>query len=259
MAAEVQQGVGRAAAVLEAIASATGGPPRASDISRATGLGASTIARMLTTLEELGYVARVDNGYAIGTAVMSLSSRGLNQYPIHRESRTPVQELAQRTGFSANVAVRVGDRAVYLSHAEGERARKSHTMVGLGQPLHASALGKCLLLGLSPQERRELLGDTLAKYTVNTIGDHEALDAELERVSRDGFATEDQELALGRLCVAAPIRDATGRAVGAISLSGRLTLMREYGLERLQEDTVESADRISVALGLISAVPPTSA
>lgn len=258
MAVEVQQGVGRAAAVLEAVANATGGPPRASDISRATGLGASTIARMLTTLEELGYVSRVDSGYAIGAAIMSLSSRGINQYPIHRESRAPVQELAQRTGFSANVAVRFGDRAVYLSHAEGERARKPHVMVGLGQPLHASALGKCLLLGLSSQERRDVLGEELPKYTVNTITDHVALDAELERVSRDGFATEDQELALGRLCVAAPVRDATGQVVGAISLSGRLTLMRDYGLDRLREDVVESADRISVALGLISAVPPGS-
>src|SRR5690606_36988055 len=149
---------------------------------------------------------------------------------------------AQRTGFSANVAIRVGDRVVYLSHAEGQLARKSHAMVGLGQPLHASALGKCLLLGLSAQERRDLLGDELPKYTVNTIGDHESLDAELENVSRDGFATEDQELALGRLCVAAPIRAATGRAVGAISLSGRLTLMPDDGLDRLREDVVESAD-----------------
>lgn len=255
MAAEVHQGMGRAAAVLTAIGAATDGPPRASDIARATGLGPSTMARLLTSLEELGYVRRVGDtpGYTIGSAILRLASEGLNQHPVHREARAITQELAHRTGFSANVAVRDGDRLIYLCHFEGDRAQKSHSMVGMSQPLHASALGKCLLLDTDAAERRELLGD-LPAFTANTIADHDALTAELARVRAAGSAVEDGELALGRLSVAAPVRDATGAVVAAISISGRLTLMREYGFEALTEDVIEAADRISVGLGLISVV-----
>lgn len=257
MATEVQQGFGRAASVLAVIGASTTGPMRASDIARATGLGPSTVARLLATLDELGYVAKVGEmpGYTIGTTVLRLASEGLNQNPVHRESRAIAQEVATRTGFSANVAVRDGDKLIYLCHFEGRHAPKSHTMVGMSQPLHASALGKCLLLETEEAERRELLGD-LPTYTAGTIGTHEALTRELERVRRAGSAVEDQELALGRLGMAAPIRDSGGGVVAAISLSGRLTLMREHGIDLLTEDVVEAADRISVGLGLITAVAP---
>ncbi|WP_105565761.1 IclR family transcriptional regulator [Microbacterium halophytorum] len=260
MAGEVQQGFARAASVLAAIGGSASGSMRGSDIARATGLGPSTITRLLATLTELGYVAKEPDGagYAIGTTVLRLASEGLNQSPVYRQSRAIAQELAHRTGFSANVATRDGDQLIYLSHFEGAHARKDHSMVGMGQPLHASALGKCLLIGTDDAERRELLGD-LPAYTEHTIASHDALTQEIARVVRKGSALEDQELALGRVCVAAPIRGAHGGVVAAISVSGRLSLMREAGLDALTEDVIEAADRISVGLGLITAIAPRSA
>lgn len=257
MAGEVQQGFGRADAVLAAIGGSTSGTMRGSDIARATGLGASTITRLLATLSELGYVARSPegSGYTIGPTVLRLASEGLNQSPVYRQSRAIAQELAHRTGFSANVAVRDGAHLVYLSHFEGEHARKDHSMVGMGQPLHASGLGKCLLVDTDEPERRALLPE-LPAYTEHTITTHDALSREIARVARAGSAIEDQELALGRVSAAAPIRDAHGGIAGAISISGRLSLVRDAGIETLTEDVIEAADRITVGLGLITAVAP---
>jgi IclR family acetate operon transcriptional repressor len=257
--AEVQQGLGRAAAVLAALGASTSGPLRASDLSRATGLGASTMARLLGTLEELGYVRKLPDtqGYTIGHAVLALASAGLNQNPVHREARAPAQELAQRVGLSVNVAVADATSAIYLCHFEGHLAPKSHTMVGLRQPIHASALGKALLLGSSADERRALLGEgPFPRFTAHTLTTHDALTADLAASAERGSCIEEQELALGRLCVAAPVRDATGRVVAAISVSGRLSVMRTHGVDALGEDVIETADRISVGLGMISAVPP---
>lgn len=260
MAGEVQQGFGRAASVLAAIGGSTSGTMRGSDIARATGLGASTITRLLATLTELGYVAKSPegSGYTIGPTVLRLASEGLNQSPVYRQSRAIAQELAHRTGFSANVAVRDEGHLMYLAHFEGEHARKDHSMVGMGQPLHASALGKCLLIDTDEAERRELLPE-LPAYTEHTITTHDALTREVERVGRAGSALEDQELALGRVCVAAPIRDAHGDVAAAISISGRLSLVRETGIDALTEDVIEAADRITVGLGLITAVAPRRA
>lgn len=257
MPAEIQQGIGRAAAALSAIGAATSETVRASDVARAIGLGASTTARLLASLEELGYVRRdpATGFYSIGTAILELASHGLNQNPVHREARAAAQELAQRIGLSVNVGVRDGTSVVYLCHFEGALAPKSHTMVGMRQPLHASALGKCLLLDLTEEERRDQLGDDLPAYTANTITDHAALTAELTAAAARGVCVEEQELALGRSGLAAPIRDATGGVVAAISVSGRLSVMRERDQDTITEQLIETADRISVGLGLITAVP----
>ena len=229
MSAEVQQGIGRAASVLTALAESKTGPLRASDIARATDLGASTIARLLGSLEELGYVSRIPDSqsYTIGAAILALASNGLNQNPLHRESRAAAQELAHRVGLSVNVGVREGSSFIYLCHFEGAKAPKSHTMVGLKQPLHASALGKCLLIDMAPDERRAILGDDpLPRYTANTIATHEDLTEELNRITLVGTSTENQELALGRFCIAAPIRD-----------SGRRRRRRHLHLRQAQRDS----------------------
>jgi DNA-binding IclR family transcriptional regulator len=247
------QSVERAVAVLEALGSAEHGPVRASDLARATGLGTSTTGRLLATLEQLGLVRRESQGYAIGTTVLRLASQGLNHHPVHREARAAAQDLAQRTGLTANVAVRERERAVYLCHFEGALARKSHTMVGLSQPLHASALGKCLLLDHTQGEREDLLGD-LARYTEHTITDHDALTADLRGARARGWCTEDQELALGRLSLAVPVRSASGRLAAAISVSGALSVLRTRDLDALAEDLIEVGDRVSVGLGLLGAV-----
>lgn len=248
------QSIERAIAVLQAIGNADTEVIRASDIARSIGLGASTTGRVLSTLESLGLVRRRSQGYSIGSAVLLLASQGLNHDPVHRESRARAQELAQRTGLTANVGVVDGDRAMYLCHFEGPLAAKSHTMVGMHQPLHASALGKSLLLGMSEAERSALLPE-LHRYTEHTITDHSALTADLESTRKRGWAMEDQELALGRFCVAAPVRNAHGDVVAALSVSGRVSDLRSRELSNLAEDVIEVADRISVSLGLITAVP----
>lgn len=254
--APANQSVERAAAVLRALGSSDVGSMRASDIARAIGLGTSTTGRLLATLESLAFVRRdpETQGYSVGTSVLLLASQGLNHNPVHRESRAAAQELAQRIGLTANVGVLDGAACIYLCHFEGELAPKSHTMIGMRQPLHASALGKCLMLDMTEHERRALLGDDLPRFTDHTIVDHGALTADLSDSASRGWCVENQELALGRFCVAAPIRNATGRIAAAISISGRVTVLRSRDLATLAEDLIEVADRISVGLGMISAV-----
>jgi DNA-binding IclR family transcriptional regulator len=255
--AEIHQSIQRAASVLQALGESETGLLRASDIGRSIGLGPSTTARLLTTLEELGYVRKEPEGqlYAVGSAIFALASQGLNHNPVHRESRAAAQELAHKIGLSVNVGVQDGASVMYLCHFEGALAPKSHTMVGMRQPLHASALGKCLLLGMTEAERIALLGENLPRYTANTITTHARLTEALKVSEARGICIEDQELALGRVCVAAPIRNAIGHVIAAISISGRLTVMRERDTDALGEEAIEAADRISVGLGMISAIP----
>jgi DNA-binding IclR family transcriptional regulator len=119
-------------------------------------------------------------------------------------------------------------------------------LLGQTNPLHATGLGKCLLLGCDP---REVLGDLVA-FTARTVTSLSALEAELDEARARGYAMEVEELALGRACVAAPIRDRDGAVVAAISVSGSLSAL-DLGNRRdeLAQVVIEAADTVSTALG----------
>ncbi|MEU5876213.1 IclR family transcriptional regulator [Spirillospora sp. NPDC047279] len=251
------QSVERAASVLNAFLA--GRPElRVSDVAKATGLGTSTASRLLATLESLDFVERdpISGLYRLGTAPITLGGVALNQHPVHREARQIAQDLAAVLGLGANVAVRRGDTMFYLLNFEGRNAPRSFVLTGQRKPLHATGIGKCLLLALDPAERRAMIPRPTG-FTPYTITEHERLDEELAVAAHRGYATEIEELALSRACVAAPIRDASGTIVAAISISGPLSVIdlpaRQDELARV---VIESADSISVGLGYVGPVGP---
>jgi DNA-binding IclR family transcriptional regulator len=257
MAPDVQggnQSVERALLVLRVFTGGRG-ELRVSDVAKAAGLGLSTASRLLATLETAGFVDRdpVSGLYRLGLDVVSLGGAVLNAHPVHREARQVAQNLAAELGLGANVAVRRDDRLFYLLNFEGRQSPRAFVLAGQRNPLHATGLGKSLLSGLTADERRDLLPDAaLTAYTPRTIVDHERLDREIEKVAARGYATEVEELALGRACVAAPIRDGSGTVVAALSVSGALSVI-DLGVREpaLASAVIEAADSISVGLGYV--------
>ncbi|TKG73541.1 IclR family transcriptional regulator [Prauserella endophytica] len=253
----MNQSVEKAAAVLATFLDGRG-DLRVSDVAQRAGVGQSTASRLLATLEQLEYVERdeVSSLYRLGPAVISLAGAAVNQHPVHREARQHAQALACSLGLGANVAVRRGASLFYLCNFEGTLAPKSYTLLGQRNPLHATGIGKCLLLGLTPDQRRELLPE-LPRYTQHTLTTHDALDADLATVAERGYAIEREELALGRACVAAPVLDGSGTVTAAISISGPLSAIdlpnRELELGR---KAIEVADSISIGLGYIGPSHP---
>lgn len=243
------QSVERAAAVLSTFLD--GPSMRVSDVADLTGLGQSTASRLLSTLESMSFVERdqVSSLYRLGPALITLGGAALNQHPVHRAARQPAQNLVATLGLAANVATRKSDTLFYLCSFEGPKAPKTYALTGRHNPLHATGLGKCLLVGLSPAARRALL-PTLVPYTAHTVVAHEELDGTVEHVLAHGYASETEELALGRACVAAPIYDQSGGVVAAISVSGPLSTINlaEHEAE-LARHVIEAADQISIGLG----------
>ena len=93
-------------------------------------------------------------------------------------------------------------------------------------PLYCTAIGKALIAAGPP----ELLGDVIAagltRRTRRTITDPDTLRTHLERIEIAGAAYEFEESAPGIVCVAAPVLDAAGTPVAAISLMGPATRFR---------------------------------
>lgn len=255
------QTVERAISLLTAFEQ-TKGELRVSELVEITGLGQSTVSRLLATLEAAGFVSRDSRSglYRIGDRLVGLAALALNQILVHREARQVAQSLACELGLGANVAELDGDAMRYLCHFEGALAPRSFTMIGHRSPLHATAMGKAVLSSLSRAEVERLLpeGD-LVSYTPHTLTSHEALHESLDVIRSRGYATEIEELAFGRACIAAPIRDRGGNAVAALSVSGPLSALNlNQRQHELALNVIERADTVSVALGYVASSTPAA-
>lgn len=245
------QSVERALAVLNAF-SEDAPERRVSELVAETGLGQSTVSRLVGALTSLGYLEQDERSghYRVGPQVVRLANTALNESVVHRQARQVAQNLAHELRLGVNVAERQGQHLFYLCNFEGPLAPRSFTLVGRQAPLHATALGKSLLVDLTRSEIDDLLGVDYAAFTPHTITTLDALEAELDVVRSRGYAVELEEAAFSRACVAAPIRSRTGEVIAAISISGPLSAMNLPDREsELGRAVMESADLISTSLG----------
>lgn len=254
------QAVERAFALL-ACFSDDQGELRVSELCAMTGLGQSTVSRMMSSLDRIGYVIHDERTglYRLGRAPITMGSIALNRSPVFKASRQVAQNLAQRVGLGANVAERDGDRLFYLCNFEGPNAPKSFTMAGRTAPINATGIGKAILSGLPRDEVDAYLATGLQKFTQQTITEPAVMHAALDEIRSRGYATEVEELAFGRACIAAPIRTQGGATVAALSVSGPLSAIDIDNPHELALRVIEAADEISVALGYSPAQSPTLA
>jgi DNA-binding IclR family transcriptional regulator len=110
-------------------------------------------------------------------------------------------------------------------------------------PLHCTALGKALL-AFGDLE----LPSDLTSFTPRTITDPEMLRRHLNEVRQHGYAVDDEEFDIGVRCIAVPVFDFRGKAVGAIGISGPATRMTPERLPALAEIVVEIGKTLSERL-----------
>ncbi|HEV2125144.1 MAG TPA: IclR family transcriptional regulator C-terminal domain-containing protein, partial [Chloroflexota bacterium] len=89
----------------------------------------------------------------------------------------------------------------------------------------------------------------LIAFTPRTLVQAEEFRRHLGLVAARGWAVDDEEYALGLRCIAAPVRDAGGRVVAAIGISGPATRVTLERVETLAQQVVQTATRMSSALG----------
>src|SRR5579883_2317257 len=195
---------------------------RLADLAARTRMVKSSVFRILFTLERLGYVEKgADGRYSISSRLARLSG------PLRPESDLAAQAgpfmagLLHRFQETVNLGVLDGDEVLYLRVMESPHAFRLAAHAGMRSPVHSTALGKCLLSGLSHEELEALVKDhPLNPRTRRTICDLARLERDLKRVRERGYAIDDGEDSSGARCVAAPITDSEGRVVAAVSISG---------------------------------------
>ncbi|MDH6168441.1 IclR family acetate operon transcriptional repressor [Variovorax boronicumulans] len=171
-----------------------------------TGLPKPTLHRMLQQLEGAGLLQREGDGrhYGIGTRLRRLSENLLFNDSLHGARHTVLRQLVEEIGESCNLTSLSGSEVVYLDRVETAAPLRFYLHPGSRVPVHCSASGKIFLSQMSAAQRRRLLSNApLEPYTPKTLTDPEALEKEVQRVRKDGFAIDNEEFLPGLLCIAA--------------------------------------------------------
>lgn len=202
------------------------------------------IRAALDALERHGLVAWDERRSQVrpGPRLVAFARRGQDL----RELAGPaMRRLADESGETVNVMVPTAGGAEAIAQADGRHVLGASNWVGREVPDHCSAAGKVFLAhGVST-----LPPGPLERRAGQTIADRALLARELDAVREQGYATISDELEVGLAAVAAPIRDAAGNVVAALSVAGPTARLTAPRLDLLGRVAIEQAHAISVALG----------
>ncbi|GIJ51409.1 transcriptional regulator [Virgisporangium aliadipatigenens] len=195
----------------------------AREIAERLGLPRTTVHELLVTLVARSYLISVPGQpvqFRLGMSVLRLGAAFAGQLDLVREAQDVAQDVAAACDEAVHVAVLDGTDVMYVVKVDSTHPVRMVSAVGRRLPAHCTAVGKMLLSSLEPFDLDALVPDReLVGMTPASVTDPVRLRAELERVRVAGVAFDDGESDSAVRCVAAPVREHSGRTVAAMSVS----------------------------------------
>jgi len=192
------------------------------DIADRTGIPMPTAFRVVATLEEGGFIERAEDGtIRPGVAVLTLGSAALRGSSLVQVAERPLRHLADTTGETVNLGVLVGDQVLYLVRLRNSDIVTANVQVGSTLPAAYTSMGKLLLAYLPEDDRHAVLSGhdfdaAVGPNAARTLAD---LDAALAGIRAEGYALQDQEVAIGLRSVSVPVFGAGDAPVAAINIA----------------------------------------
>lgn len=182
----------------------------------------TTIYRTLNTLAAYDVVRRDSRGYyQLGTRLLGFASH-VTRDPRDRNlvlvAQRHMNRLTAELGESVKLSVADDDHVLVVATARGRREYALGISVGQRLQLHAGASGKLLLSYYAPEKQERILRGPLERLTDKTICDPDELRDELRLIRSRGYSTDVSEGMTGVKAYAVPILDATGDAIGTLSV-----------------------------------------
>jgi DNA-binding IclR family transcriptional regulator len=218
------------------------------DLTSRTRIPRATAFRLLSTLEEEGFVAKEGSEYRLGFKCFVLGNVAAADLDLRREAHPHLVALRDATGETTQIAILHNWQVVYLERVLSlQPVGYMTSRAGAILPAYCTGLGKALL---AYESEADVIAwsatQTFKAHTPNTITSVERLLDELRAIRARGYAIDEQEREVGVRCVAAPVRDHEGDVVAAISAAGPS--------ERMPRQLVgsELAARVAAAAAAIS-------
>ena len=222
------------------------------ELSGHLGLNKATAFRILHTLQGSGYLTKDEESgrYRLGMRFYSLGKTAVRHEQLKWQALPPLMTLAETTGETVYVGILYEGDAVCVQIVDGTELVRMHSFVGKRSPAHASALGKVLLAYMPDTEVDEYVATYgLHGLTDNTITDAAWFREELRTIREQGYALDNEEMAMGLRCIGVPVTDHSGRPFAKVSLSAPTDRMTGDRVAALVPQVKDAALDISRMLG----------
>ncbi|NLX61607.1 MAG: IclR family transcriptional regulator [Tissierellia bacterium] len=227
----------------------------ATEISRGLNYGVSATYHLLNTLKECNIIEqnKRTKKFKLGLKLWQLGLLAYEQNKLSDILQPYLKKLKELTGETANLTIMDNYQIVYIAQEESDRLVKMFTKKGATAPLHCTAAGKVLLAFKDEEVRNSIIDKIeLTKYTENTIVNKEDLNAELEKIRKNGYGFDNEEKELGVSCIGAPVFDLNDEAIACITISGPTSRFTEENKEKWVKDVVRISKEATNTLKTIN-------
>lgn len=223
------------------------GPIRAADLARKLGINRTTAHRLVHALRMRDYLSVTPEGYALGPKLLQMGASASEQTDYVRIARPRMEALSSQTGFCVFIGNREGNWSRHLDRITGRQRLRVATAPGDRRPIAETGLGKALLL-----DDGEANWKKLWKQAHSDATSEAEVNAFLERMrifKTEELVRHDSELGDGVRSIAAPVRNAHGAIVVAISIASAASYLTDDIIDDLAARVKQCADDVSSALG----------
>ncbi|MBJ6121640.1 IclR family transcriptional regulator [Sphingomonas mollis] len=221
-------------------------PMTAADVIRETGLTRATAARFIAALVARQMLGRgADGTLRLGPRLMYAASRAAEQVNILSICRPYFERFVMTEGLSIFLGRRDGDFSVHLDRHSGREHVGVSTRPGDRRALPDTGMGKALMLDDDPATWTRLFVEGGDRHT--TPG----WEARMHEHVRTGVVIQQGPPPDRIRSVAAPIRDAAGRIVAAISVATAAQNLDDAAMAALAPRVLDIAAAISGELGWV--------
>lgn len=216
------------------------------------GVAQSTAHRLMAMLVYYGFVRQdpISRAYLAGPALMEIGLAVVQSMDIRTVAHDILVELSATTHETTHLAQLEDTHVRFLDGVESDRALRVASRTGRTLPAYATSVGKALLAYLSAEELRarypeEKFTDRPTDKTVEKLSD---LEAQLDKVRRQGYATNSSESEEGVSSIGVAVIHPVRGPVAALSVAapvGRLPALRA---REAAAHLMEAAQRLSQRL-----------
>lgn len=231
----------RALAVLDAVIAAARSIS-VTDIAVECSLPVPTVHRLVTQLERRSLVKRVigSRKLVVGPGLVHLGTSALASAMRSDRAHRILVAFANRIGEHCQIGRRADDDwLIYLDSAHALRSTGLHFEPGRRTPLHCSSIGKLFLAEMPNQDFNLWLAHTrLEAKAPHTIVRTADMRNAIRAVRDNGWATNHEELSVGVIGCAVPIRDFEGKLIAGLGVSvpsARKTIAQLHEFRPLME------------------------
>src|SRR5690242_3577423 len=193
------------------------------ELTKRTRLVKPTVLRLLVSLENAGYLTRLENGhYQLGAKVMQLGTVYRTNFALEAHVLPVLRHLADVTKETASFHVKEGNKRLCLFRAESPQPVRAFLVAGTVHPMDDTASG-------------------LVLQTYHATG----MQTPSKKLVFKTSGVRDSQTA----SISTPVFGDKGRLVGAITVTGPIARFEAAASDKMTPHLVAAAAKLSRVLG----------